>query len=160
MVSGRPSSSIRPKRCTLTTRSSRLSSETGTIPSNRSSLSSSSLSPTPVEPSPYQVSLSPRQTKLTAGVDGCVILDSGLIYFAQNGTYLGPISGTNPDPVTGKVGFNENATLPFQVRIYAPPMTACRRLNTSHAHTASKNIPSAYCQHCCVLCVFLLDRRP
>ncbi|KAI0747068.1 Fet3 protein [Daedaleopsis nitida] len=40
--------------------------------------------------------------------------DSGLIYFSQNGSYLGPISGTSPDPVTGKVGFNENATLPFQ----------------------------------------------
>lgn len=36
------------------------------------------------------------------------------MYFAQNGTYLGPIAGTNPDPVTAKVGFNENATLPFQ----------------------------------------------
>ncbi|PIL27757.1 transporter [Ganoderma sinense ZZ0214-1] len=42
------------------------------------------------------------------------IPDSGLIYFAQNGTFLPPISGTNPDPVTNKVGFNENATLPFQ----------------------------------------------
>ncbi|KAI9062216.1 multicopper oxidase [Trametes sanguinea] len=40
--------------------------------------------------------------------------DSALIYFAQNGTYLGPKSGTSPDPVTGAVGFNENATLPFQ----------------------------------------------
>lgn len=40
--------------------------------------------------------------------------DSGLIYFAQNGNYLGPVSGTSPDPVTGKVGFNENGTLPFQ----------------------------------------------
>lgn len=40
--------------------------------------------------------------------------DSSLIYFAQNGTYLGPISGTNPSPVTAAVGFNENATLPFQ----------------------------------------------
>ncbi|KAI0765253.1 Fet3 protein [Fomes fomentarius] len=40
--------------------------------------------------------------------------DSALVYFAQNGTYLGPIAGTNPDPVTAKVGFNENATLPFQ----------------------------------------------
>lgn len=40
--------------------------------------------------------------------------DSALIYFAQNGTYLGPISGTNPSPVTSRVGFNENATLPFE----------------------------------------------
>ena len=40
--------------------------------------------------------------------------DSALIYFAQNGTYLGPISGTNPSPVTSHVGFNENATLPFE----------------------------------------------
>jgi len=36
-----------------------------------------------------------------------------LIYFAQNGTYLPPVSGTNPSPVTAAVGFNENATLPF-----------------------------------------------
>ncbi|KAF9456602.1 Fet3 protein [Collybia nuda] len=40
--------------------------------------------------------------------------DSGLVYFAQNASYLGPISGTSPSPVTSAVGFNENATLPFQ----------------------------------------------
>ncbi|KAH9958044.1 ferroxidase [Russula dissimulans] len=40
--------------------------------------------------------------------------DSGLIYFAQNDSYLGPIAGTNPSPVTSQVGFNENATLPFE----------------------------------------------
>ncbi|KAF5360236.1 hypothetical protein D9757_012888 [Collybiopsis confluens] len=40
--------------------------------------------------------------------------DSGLIYFAQTGSYLGPISGTNPSSVTSAVGFNDNATLPFQ----------------------------------------------
>ncbi|KAF7291853.1 Fet3 protein [Mycena indigotica] len=39
--------------------------------------------------------------------------DSGLIYFAQNGAYLGPKSGTLPQSGTS-VGFNENATLPFQ----------------------------------------------
>ena len=39
---------------------------------------------------------------------------SALIYFAQNGTYIGPISGTSPSPVTSHVGFNENATLPFE----------------------------------------------
>ncbi|KAJ7322898.1 Fet3 protein [Mycena albidolilacea] len=39
--------------------------------------------------------------------------DAGLIYFAQNGTYLGPISGSSPSSGTS-VGFNENATLPFQ----------------------------------------------
>ncbi|KAI6006986.1 Fet3 ferroxidase [Pisolithus albus] len=39
--------------------------------------------------------------------------DSGLIYFAQNSTYLPPISGTSPSPVTSAVGFNENSTLPF-----------------------------------------------
>ncbi|KAG5721430.1 Iron transport multicopper oxidase fio1 [Termitomyces sp. T112] len=39
--------------------------------------------------------------------------DSALIYFAQNASYLGPISGTFPAPVTSAVGFNENATLPF-----------------------------------------------
>ena len=36
------------------------------------------------------------------------------MYFAQNSTYLGPIAGSNPAPVTSAVGFNENATLPFQ----------------------------------------------
>ncbi|KAF8067721.1 Fet3 protein [Lyophyllum atratum] len=40
--------------------------------------------------------------------------DSALVYFAQNASYLGPISGTSPSPVTSAVGFNENATLPFQ----------------------------------------------
>jgi len=40
--------------------------------------------------------------------------DSALIYFAQNGSYLGPIPGRDVDPVTSAVGFNENATLPFQ----------------------------------------------
>ncbi|KAG6821107.1 hypothetical protein H0H93_006446 [Arthromyces matolae] len=40
--------------------------------------------------------------------------DSALIYFAQNSSYLGPISGTSPSPVTSAVGFNENATLPFE----------------------------------------------
>jgi len=40
--------------------------------------------------------------------------DSAIIYFAQNASYLGPISGSSPSPVTSAVGFNENATLPFQ----------------------------------------------
>ncbi|KAF4616730.1 hypothetical protein D9613_008665 [Agrocybe pediades] len=41
--------------------------------------------------------------------------DSGLIYFAQDGKYLAPIEGTTPSSeVTSAVGFNENATLPFQ----------------------------------------------
>ena len=62
-------------------------------------------------PSPYQVCPSLFLPPLTF-TDLCV--DSALIYFAQNATYLGPISGTSPDPVTGAVGFNENATLPFQ----------------------------------------------
>ncbi|KAI6021056.1 Fet3 ferroxidase [Pisolithus marmoratus] len=39
--------------------------------------------------------------------------DSALIYFAQNSTYLPPISGISPSPVTSAVGFNENSTLPF-----------------------------------------------
>ena len=34
-----------------------------------------------------------------------------MIYFAQNGSYLGPIGGTN---AYSDVGFNENATLPFE----------------------------------------------
>ena len=42
-----------------------------------------------------------------------IILDSGLIYFNQNGSYLGPIAGTSTSSGS-KVGFNENATLPFQ----------------------------------------------
>lgn len=42
------------------------------------------------------------------------LTDSGLIYFAQNGTYLGPKSGTSPTGPTSAVGFNENATLPFE----------------------------------------------
>ena len=45
---------------------------------------------------------------------GCV--DSSLMYFAQNGTYLGPVAGSKPSSVTSAVGFNENATLPFEVR--------------------------------------------
>ena len=40
--------------------------------------------------------------------------ESPLIYFAKNGQYLGPKTGTSPTGVTSKVGFNENATLPFQ----------------------------------------------
>ncbi|ESK96311.1 multicopper oxidase [Moniliophthora roreri MCA 2997] len=35
------------------------------------------------------------------------IPDSGIVYFAQNGTYLPPITGSG-------VGFNEKSTLPFQ----------------------------------------------
>lgn len=40
--------------------------------------------------------------------------EAPLIYFARNGQYLGPKAGTSPTGVTSKVGFNENATLPFQ----------------------------------------------
>jgi iron transport multicopper oxidase len=40
--------------------------------------------------------------------------ESGLVYYAQNGKYLAPIAGSSPAPVTSAVGFNENATLPFQ----------------------------------------------
>ncbi|KAF8480361.1 Fet3 protein [Russula ochroleuca] len=40
--------------------------------------------------------------------------DSALMYFAQNGSYLSPISGKTPSSVTSHVGFNENATLPFE----------------------------------------------
>ncbi|KAG1867396.1 Fet3 protein [Suillus subluteus] len=42
------------------------------------------------------------------------IPDSALVYFSQNGSYLAPIPGSNPSPVTSAVGFNENATLPFE----------------------------------------------
>ncbi|KAI0287698.1 Cupredoxin [Russula brevipes] len=44
----------------------------------------------------------------------CPLTDSALIYFAQNGSYLGPVSGTSPSSVTSHVGFNKNATLPFE----------------------------------------------
>lgn len=40
--------------------------------------------------------------------------DSALIYFAQNASYLGPKPESSPAPVTSAVGFNENATLPFE----------------------------------------------
>src|SRR4051794_29704340 len=36
------------------------------------------------------------------------------MYFSHNGTYLPPISGRTPSRTTAAVGFNENATLPFQ----------------------------------------------
>ncbi|KIM88113.1 Ferroxidase [Piloderma croceum F 1598] len=39
--------------------------------------------------------------------------DSGLIYFAQHGSYLPPKQGTHPTGPTSAVGFNTNATLPF-----------------------------------------------
>ncbi|EMD34889.1 Fet3 iron oxidase [Gelatoporia subvermispora B] len=42
------------------------------------------------------------------------IPDAPIMYFAQNGTYLAPIAGTNPPGSSNFVGFNENATLPFQ----------------------------------------------
>lgn len=42
------------------------------------------------------------------------IPDSALVYFSQNGSYLAPIPGSHPSPVTSAVGFNENATLSFE----------------------------------------------
>jgi iron transport multicopper oxidase len=36
------------------------------------------------------------------------------MYFTQDDSYLSPISGKNPASVTSHVGFNENATLPFE----------------------------------------------
>ncbi|KZP14645.1 multicopper oxidase [Athelia psychrophila] len=39
--------------------------------------------------------------------------NAALIYFAQNGQYLGPMSGTSPTGAASATGFNENATLPF-----------------------------------------------
>ena len=41
-------------------------------------------------------------------------LDSALIYFVKDGQYLPPTPGTTPPSVTSAVGFNENATLPFE----------------------------------------------
>ena len=40
----------------------------------------------------------------------CYCLDSGLIYFAQNSSYLPPVAGSS---TTSAVGFNENATISF-----------------------------------------------
>lgn len=42
--------------------------------------------------------------------------DAPLMYFAQGDTYLPPISSAAPtvSPSTKNVGFNENATLPFE----------------------------------------------
>ncbi|THH20380.1 hypothetical protein EW146_g992 [Bondarzewia mesenterica] len=37
-----------------------------------------------------------------------------LLYFAQNDTYLGPKSGSQPSGSTTAVGFNENATIAFE----------------------------------------------
>ncbi|KAF7323750.1 Fet3 protein [Mycena kentingensis (nom. inval.)] len=51
---------------------------------------------------------------------------AGLIYFAQNGAYLGPKSGTSPESGTA-VGFNDNATLPFE----AGKTYRLRLINTS-----------------------------
>lgn len=36
------------------------------------------------------------------------------MYFTQDATYLSPMPGKNPASVTSHVGFNENATLPFE----------------------------------------------
>lgn len=59
--------------------------------------------------SPFPVSFYQKKIHL----DAEDMSDSALIYFAQNGSYLGPIAGSSPSPVTSAVGFNENATLPF-----------------------------------------------
>ena len=42
--------------------------------------------------------------------------DAPLMYFAHGDTYLPPIASAAPtvSPSTNNVGFNENATLPFQ----------------------------------------------
>jgi len=42
--------------------------------------------------------------------------DAPLMYFAQGDTYLPPIASAAPavSPTTSHVGFNENATLPFE----------------------------------------------
>ncbi|KAH0834847.1 Fet3 protein [Lanmaoa asiatica] len=64
--------------------------------------------PSGIEPVPSKLyySVSP--------FDGpCHCLGSGLIYFSQNSSYLPPIAGSSPAPVTSAVGFNENTTLPF-----------------------------------------------
>jgi len=41
------------------------------------------------------------------------ISEAAVVYFSQNGTYLGPKAGTTSFPGSN-VGFNENATLPFE----------------------------------------------
>ncbi|EPQ53867.1 ferroxidase [Gloeophyllum trabeum ATCC 11539] len=41
--------------------------------------------------------------------------DSALVYYTHNGQYMGPIPGTTPSSwVTSNVGYNENATIPFE----------------------------------------------
>ncbi len=92
------------------TRNSPWSLVTGTTTSMPTCSRSSSASPTLEALSLYQVRPFCRPFCISADLR----TDSALVYFAQGGSYLGPISGTNPDPVTSKVGFNENATLPFQ----------------------------------------------
>ncbi|KDQ60117.1 Ferroxidase [Jaapia argillacea MUCL 33604] len=42
------------------------------------------------------------------------IPNAPLMYFAHGSSYLPPISGKSPSPVTAATGFNENATIPFQ----------------------------------------------
>ena len=78
----------------------------------RSSSGNLSTSQIPEEPSLSQVSFqSYRQhSSLTVTI---YPLDSALVYFAQNASYLGPIAGRAPAGVTSAVGFSENATLPF-----------------------------------------------
>lgn len=43
-----------------------------------------------------------------------IILDSALVYFIKDGKYLPPKPHTTPYSATSAVGFNENATLPFE----------------------------------------------
>jgi len=66
--------------------------------------------PRGAEPVPGTYTSSPfRRVSLSQ-----TISESALMYFAQNSTYRRPIQGTSPSAVTSAVGFNENATLPFQ----------------------------------------------
>jgi len=78
--------------------------------STRFSSSNLSTSQIPEELSLSQVSFQvySQYSSLTV-----IFLESALVYFAQNSSYLGPIAGRTPTGVTSAVGFSENATLPF-----------------------------------------------
>lgn len=88
--------------------------------------------------------------------------DAALIYFSQNATYLPPAPGTNPYPTTASVGYNENATLNFQVRHLCRAAISRRAADSRcvpHG-TAGQDVPPPDREHRRVRGLLLLDRRP
>jgi hypothetical protein len=80
------------------------------------------------------------------------------MYFAQGDKYLGPITGTQPSAVTSAVGFNENATLPFQVRsIFILATGYSVNAVGPTFRLARENLPSPNSQHFGLCHVLLLD---